>query len=452
MKLDATAKTHLLALTVLGTTVLLSKLWQGDMRGDSLFYAEVAKEILKTGDWLTMHFAYEPYFNKPPLLFWLTAINYKLFGVTSFSARFWSPFIALLCGLALYLLASQVFDRKVAFLSAMILFMTRDFIKDNMGLRMDSTVTLSIILFVLFLWSGTSWRHTIGAGAALSIGLLAKSYAGLYGPLIFGLYLVLMGRWRRLLSPSFIKAIALGLLFFSLWLIPVWIANGESFLRAFVGREAIATLTGMKPYSKGKIYYLKVLLQTYWPWLPLLPLALWKVWGKAPREGRILVLSWIAVVAFSLLFPKPEYGRYMMPLYPAFALAIGFFLGGLMKRETIDKLAKTALVGGTVAFFIINIFPLQLHKISYAKLRELKPLVDYHRAQGLTEVYVYRTRYRTPHAVIFYLDVVPKALKSLADLPVQGLVIAESRGRGDLLTGPCTEQLYNGSYSLFVCR
>ncbi len=451
MKLDATARTHLLALTVLGATVLLSKLWQGDMRGDSLLYAEVAKEILKTGDWLTMHFAYEPYFNKPPLLFWLTAINYKLFGVTSFSARFWSPFIAFLCGLALYLLASQVFDRKVAFLSAMILFMTRDFIKDNMGLRMDSTVILSIIAVLYFLLRGRGWKDGALAGMALGIGLLAKGLVALYSlGILLGLALVVDK--GIFLSRAFLCYLLVGCTLFGLWFLGEYIAAGETFVNTFLFKQALGRFTGEFTYSKGKLYYLELLLKTYWPWLPLLPLGIYQVLRKASREQKALILSWVSVVALSLLFPQPEYGRYLMPLYPAFALAIGFFLSGLMKGETIDKLAKAALVGGTVAFFIINIFPLQLHKISYAKLRELKPLVDYHRAQGLREVYVYRTRYRTPHAVIFYLDVVPKALKSSADLPAHGLVIVESKRRGDLLRGPCTEQLYNGSYSLFVCR
>lgn len=451
MKFEATTRRHLFALSVLGVTVFLSKLWQGDMRGDSLFYAEVAKEILKTGDWLTMHFAYKPYFNKPPLLFWLTALNYKLFGVTSFSARFWSPFIALLCGLALYLLASQIFDRKVAFLSTMILFMTRDFIKDNMGLRMDSAVILSIIAAPYFLLRGRGWKDGVLAGMALGIGLLAKGLVALYSVGILLCFALLVER-EIIFSRAFLCYLIVGCTLFGLWFLGEYITAGETFFKTLLFKQTLGRFTGEFTYSKGKLYYLKLLLKTYWPWLPLLPIGIYQVLRKASREQRALVLSWISVVAASLLFVQPEYGRYLMPLYPAFALAIGFFLGGLVKEEKIDKLAKVALVGGTVAFFIINIFPFQLHKISYAKLRELRPLVDYYVSKGFDNIHLYKPRSRTYQAVLFYLDVVPKRLKSPADLPAQGLVIAESSVRGDLLKGPCAEVLYNGSYSLLVCR
>ena len=441
---------YLLAIVTLGVTVFLSKLWQGDMRGDSLFYAEVAKEILKTGDWLTMHFAYKPYFNKPPLLFWLTALNYKLFGVNCFSARLWSPLIALVSGIALYFLTSRIFDRKTAFLAAIILFMTRDFIKDNMGLRMDSTVVLSLILFLLLLEKDFSLKYALGAGVALGIGLLAKSYAGLYGPLIFAVWNLIRGRGKRIISPSFIVAVAVGLGLFSLWLIPVYVINGKPFFDAFIGKETLSTLAGLNPYSKGKIYYIKVLLKTYWPWLLLLPVAIYRLCKDAPLEAKSLLLSWVGVVTFSLLFPKPEYGRYMMPLYPAFAMAVGFFISHFLDEIKTVKLAKAITLGSILTFFVLNVFPVRLHRISYEALRELKPLIDYRRAKG-EKIYVFRPHPRTFQAVIYYLDFVPSISSDPETIPSGVTVIAEGKHR-ELLRGRCEERLFNGSYAVFECR
>ncbi len=50
-------------------------------------YAEIPREMLVLGDWLTPHFNFIRYFEKPPLLYWLTAICYQLFGISEFSSR-----------------------------------------------------------------------------------------------------------------------------------------------------------------------------------------------------------------------------------------------------------------------------------------------------------------------------------------------------------------------------
>lgn len=55
-------------------------------------YAEISREILVTGDWLTLHFDGQNWYVHPPLYFWLTALGIKLFGLTEFVVRFWSAF------------------------------------------------------------------------------------------------------------------------------------------------------------------------------------------------------------------------------------------------------------------------------------------------------------------------------------------------------------------------
>src|SRR5690349_17452532 len=54
---------------------------------DEGWHAEVSREILTTGDWLTLHYRGDVYFNKPPLTFWVRALSFKAFGVNEWSAR-----------------------------------------------------------------------------------------------------------------------------------------------------------------------------------------------------------------------------------------------------------------------------------------------------------------------------------------------------------------------------
>lgn len=206
----------LLSLSLVGITLLLCKLWQGDLRGDSLFYAEVAKEILKTGDWLTLYHGYVPYYNKPPLLFWLTAITFKIFGINTFSARLWSSLLALTSGLMFFLLLLRLFNIRTAYFSALVLFLTKDFIKDNMGLHLDSIVLLSIVGYLYFVWFKGPKLYI--AGVFLALGLLGKGPQALYGPLIFfGVNLFLYGP-RGFVERRFWLPLAIGIGSFIWWL------------------------------------------------------------------------------------------------------------------------------------------------------------------------------------------------------------------------------------------
>ncbi len=416
----------LLALIALGAALYLSKLWQGDLRGDSLLYGEIAKEILKTGDVLTLHFAYKPWFNKPPFLFWLTAVMYKIFGVNTFSAKFWSSFMAFLCPIFLYLLSKEIFDERVAFLSSMVLLLTRDFIKDNVSFRFDSTITLSIIV-ILYLFQGRlSFKKGLIAGIVLGIALLTKGFVGFFGVAILLLYLILSGRPKDVFSSQFFLTLVLGTFIFSLWFFKMYMDFGRDFIDIFMGREVILRVTKGLGFSRGKLYYIKNLLETYWPWLVLLPPSLYYLYRKGNRDQKALVFSWIIFIAFTLVFPKPEYGRYLLPIYPAFSLSIGFFTSQLLKDNHIAFIKNCAFSLGVIFFFIANIFPIKLHKTSYKELRELKPYVDFHLNGGNLCIYKPSTR-RLYQAVLFYFDIIPIRVDSKKDLGRCLLIIAEKR-------------------------
>jgi 4-amino-4-deoxy-L-arabinose transferase-like glycosyltransferase len=87
---------------------------------DEAFYAESAREMVESGDWLTPHFNYEQRFQKPVLYYWLTAILYLGTGPTEISARFW----AALSGVGLVLLTAACgrrwFDEDTGLLAGAI--------------------------------------------------------------------------------------------------------------------------------------------------------------------------------------------------------------------------------------------------------------------------------------------------------------------------------------------
>src|SRR5215831_7218240 len=80
-----------IAVLTLGLIMIFYRLGEGSFYDwDEAWYAQISKEMLVSNDWVVLHYNGFPFLHKPPLYFWLTAMTYKLVGVTEFAARFWS--------------------------------------------------------------------------------------------------------------------------------------------------------------------------------------------------------------------------------------------------------------------------------------------------------------------------------------------------------------------------
>src|SRR5918997_5425030 len=104
-------------LVLIATFSLLWKLGTGSLAAwDEAIYAQVSKEIVQSGDWLTLRWEYQPWFEKPPLFMWITALFYSLFGV----GEFWARVPSALSGIALvavtYLIGKYRYGKRVGFL------------------------------------------------------------------------------------------------------------------------------------------------------------------------------------------------------------------------------------------------------------------------------------------------------------------------------------------------
>jgi 4-amino-4-deoxy-L-arabinose transferase-like glycosyltransferase len=82
-------------------------------------YAQIAREIIAGGDWLTLHYEYKPWFEKPPLLLWSTAVFYELFGVNEFWSRAASAFSGIGIVIVTYLVGKLIYDPQVGFLAVL---------------------------------------------------------------------------------------------------------------------------------------------------------------------------------------------------------------------------------------------------------------------------------------------------------------------------------------------
>ncbi|WPZ20962.1 glycosyltransferase family 39 protein [Sulfitobacter faviae] len=208
----------ILAICAFFAVRLLAILWWPFTDSTEARYAEIARKMVETGDWITPQFDYGiPFWGKPPLHTWLSALGMKLFGVGAFGARVFI-FTASLGVLSLLFSwvrrhrgPDQALVATTVLASSLMFFGASAFVMTDMVMLLGTT--LSMIAFYNYMVDGPS-RSTWGRWffVGIAIGLLAKGPVALVITVIaLAPWLAVTGRWRELrgfpwLSGMFIAA------------------------------------------------------------------------------------------------------------------------------------------------------------------------------------------------------------------------------------------------------
>jgi len=357
-----------------------SSLWNMD----EAIYGEVAKEVLKLGDWVTLHFNYREWFDKPPLYIWLTAITFKVFGWSEFTTRLWSALSGMGGVIAVYFLGKSLFNRKVGFLSAAILATSPQYIIQSRLALLDVPLSFFISLSILFFYLAHTipnkrWYYLLSY-ASMALATLTKGPIGLLLPvLIITVYLLLAGELGRIKEMMLFRGIILYLAIASPWYTIELIRHGEVFINNFfILRTAARFLTPFEGHTGPVYYYVLVLFLGFFPWSSFLPCSfihliplkkrileggnivfddsfgmppqrpsacslqgktykflvyIKKRWKSEEGKKFLLVLLWLGVVFVFFSSAKSKLPGYILPLYPPLALTVGKLWGDIFSQK-----------------------------------------------------------------------------------------------------------------------
>ncbi len=314
--------------------------------------AQIARNMLNSGDWVTARLDGVPYLEKAPLIYWLIAICYKIFGVHDWAARL--PVALSTIGLAWLTAAMGVwaFGRRAGFYAGLcmgtcigLFLFTRIQIPDSMQ---TASIALALWAFLRVMDEGEARPRLWAAimAASMGVGLLLKSLIGVVFPVAaMGLYLLFTRQlfqrkaWQRL---HVLSGIAIILAIAAPWHILATLRNppyfdftmhsapGEYhgfFWFYFINEQLLRFLDLRYPHDYNTVPRLWFwLLHLVWlfPWSVYLPAAARLSYRPVDRAGRMrmLALCWTGfVLVFFTFSTTQEY--YSMPCYPALALLIG---------------------------------------------------------------------------------------------------------------------------------
>ena len=315
---------------------------------DEGIYAEVSREFLGR-NWLVPHWGFYPWFEKPPLALWISAIFFQFFGVNEFWARCGSALASIGIIAVIHNVALRARGTVAAWASTAILLTTFGFFRVARMGELDALLTLGCLIGLAGLSKVREGdrRGWYWFWSGFAVAVMTKGAAAVTLPLSL-LVLFAWNRWgRRQLGLAFWGGLVLFAAIVLPWHLYMLHAFGGEFLREYLGLHVITrATTQMEGHTTPWWYYGKVLLGYSSPWLLLFPFALW--WQARRSQFReYLVFSLVVLVFFSAMATRSP--KYIFPAYPALALLIGDWLAAQFGRRS-RRFWWMATVAGLAAF------------------------------------------------------------------------------------------------------
>lgn len=304
---------------------------------DETRYAQIAAEMIESDDWVTPTLGGEPYLDKPPLLYWATAISYDLFGMNQWSARFPCALSVLLTLLATYFLGRRIIGGRAACFAAASLVMCGGFVLSGRFIFMDGPLCLFTTITFLagyLACCGTELRMGwwIVTGLACALGIMTKGPVAilLIVPPLFAL------RWLssslcQIQIRHWILLIAVMLLVTLPWFVAVAAFNDE-FLSYFLWKHHVVRFMDSFHHQEPWWFYLPVMLAGTFPasllFPGLLPFLRARRKFDAPRSPQAMGYFFLCTlwVVFFFSLSSCKLPTYVLPAFPPLCLVLGMVL------------------------------------------------------------------------------------------------------------------------------
>ena len=302
---------------------------------DASQYAEMSREMSISNSYLQVFEIGKDYLDKPPFLFWITALCMKIFGANNFAYRLPSFLFALFALYSTYKFALLFYKKEIASLAALILASCQAFYLINHDVKTD-TVLMSWVIFSI--WQLATWLqnkkiiHIILGFAGIGFGMLTKGPVALIVPVLaLGTHILLTRnfkailRWEYLLGLLIVAVVLLPMcygLYTQFDLHPEKIVNnktGVSGLRFFFWTQSFGRITGESVWNNNSnIFFLfQNLLWAFLPWIVIFVIAFILEFNAIIQlKFKIApAAEWICMGGFTFTYLALGSSRYQLPHY-----------------------------------------------------------------------------------------------------------------------------------------
>ncbi len=357
-------------------------------------FAEAARQMTVTGDWITPYFNQETRFDKPPLVYWLMAVGYQLLGVNEWAVRFPSALAAIALTIACFLTLrsfgflphhhspshppfwkSAWIGIGIAALNLETIVWARQGVSDML---LSSCMGISLCCFF--------WGYAASDKCLNRLGLIPHpGYLGFYmftalavltkgpvGVVLPGLIILIFLLYTHQLWTVFQEMnIFLGsIIFFAIalpWFVLVTLEHGTTYIDSFFGYHNVERFTQVvNGHSAPWYFYFLVVLIGFMPWSVYLPIAITQTkfwnrcfWKEQPRSHQLglFAVVWFAAIFIFFSVSVTKLPSYVLPLMPAAAILVTLFWSDYFKtRNSISRSFFISIIFNIIFLVVVSLF------------------------------------------------------------------------------------------------
>ncbi|MBI4346732.1 MAG: glycosyltransferase family 39 protein [Elusimicrobia bacterium] len=346
---------------------------------DDARYAEIPREMVERGDWLTPTLNYLDYVEKPPLPYWATSVSYTLLGVSEHSAHLPLALWSLLAMAAVLWLGRWLFDLETGLAAAAMLGTSLEF------QSLSHLATPDMPLTAMLAWTTAFWLRAMkrpqdawwagtAAGSCMGGAVLCKGLVGVVFPVGWAVAsAVLVPDLREGFKRSLRSGLVPAFLIVGMPWFVVMEQRHPGFFRFFFGEQHFQRfLAGASKYKRsGPLwYFIPVELLGAVPWTPVIGAALWSIakgWRDTEPGMKVLALWVLGVFAF-FSASSSKLVTYILPLWPHQCLAAAAFLLARGHDRADRRIRGLALGLGLVLVLAVPVVPIALGRLPGAPL------------------------------------------------------------------------------------
>lgn len=335
---------------------------------DTARYAEIPREMVASGDYITPHLNGLKYFEKPPLFYWMQAVNIKLFGINTFSVNLANALMALLTCLTVYLGASKLYERRSGFAAAIVLATSIIFFAMDHFTTLDMALTFFLTSALLCFILGANAPPEKNKGyylwftyIAIGLAVMTKGLVGIIFPVtIIFLWLIVCHEWRSVKTYCLVSGLILFLLVAAPWHIVVQLKNPEFFRFYFFEQHFLRYFTSYAGRHQPWWFFPVVLVGGLYPWVVFLIQAIKFHLSRYRLSERgswlqqhkmsLFFLFWAGIIYIFYSFSSSRLIPYILPVFPPLAILIGNYFAVHWEQKR-----QSSFTAGFYAFAIINI-------------------------------------------------------------------------------------------------
>jgi 4-amino-4-deoxy-L-arabinose transferase-like glycosyltransferase len=349
-------------------------------------YAEIAREMVASGDYITPRDDYELYFEKPPLVYWAEAAAIKIFGINEFAVRLPAALFSIGQVVVTAALAEAMLGVASGFLAALALALSPLFFGFAQFATLDPALAffLTAALAAFYVAARgdsfsrpTSRRWMLISAAMLALGTLAKGPVAL---LLGGVIAFIWLASERRLADIAAMPLAACLIIYAAIVLPWFIiaeARNPGFLRFFLIHEHFERYATSNEHGWGPWFFIPIVIGGTWPWFFFVPLG-WSAMRTRDGSGSALAPPerrrsdarflgiWFAIVFVFFSIPRSKLGTYILPALPPLAIVAAYGLTNLRALDdarrgrllAIVAMASMALAAALLIFFKLVLAPI----------------------------------------------------------------------------------------------